>query len=436
MHPPVYNSVMAPHLVIVGGGFAGLYAARTAARLSLRITVLDRRNHHLFQPLLYQVASAVLSPADIAAPIRTVLRRQRNVEVLLEEVTGFDLEHQLVRLNCRDLSYDYLIVAAGVSHSYFGHDDWSAHAPGLKTIEDALEMRRRILLAYELAERDAAEDPNKEPRDLTFVVIGGGPTGVELAGALADIARYALASDFRYIDPLRTRVMLLEGGSRVLPTYSEDLSFSAAQQLRRLGVEVRTGAVVTGVEPGRVHVRNVSPAIAPGGDANTCLPADVILWAAGVSASPLGKMLGAPTDRAGRVLVKPDLSVPGHPEVFVCGDLAALEEDGNWLPGVAPVAMQQGCHAARNIAASLAAKPSAPFRYHDKGSLATIGRAAAVAQFKKLHFSGLTAWLLWLFVHIFYLIGFRNRAIVMMEWAWAYFTRQRGIRLITKADSQ
>jgi len=411
-----------PHLVIIGGGFGGLYAARAAARLPLRITLVDRKNHHTFQPLLYQVASAVLSPADIASPIRSVLRRQRNVEVMLEEAVGFDLDRRRVRLRGSELQYDYLIAAPGATHSYFGHDEWAPLAPGLKTLEDALEIRRRVLLAYEEAERAAIE--GAPPRDIDFVVIGGGPTGVELAGALADIARYALAHDFRRIDPRRTRVILLEGGPRVLPAYPEDLSRAAEEQLRKLGVEVRTGALVTGIEPGVVRV---------GGSA---LPADVALWAAGVAASPLGKMLGVPTDRAGRVLVEPDLSLPGRPEVFVIGDLAAFRTgDGKFLPGVAPVAIQQGRHSARNLSLTLAGKPREPFRYFDKGSLATIGRAAAVAELGKLHISGVVAWLMWLFVHILYLIGFRNRLLVMLEWAWAYFAHQRGIRLITERNN-
>jgi NADH dehydrogenase len=414
------------HLVVIGGGFGGLYAAREAARAGLRVTVIDRKNHHTFQPLLYQVASAVLSPADIASPIRAVLRRYRNVTVLLEEARGFDLQRRVVLLTTGELAYDYLIVAAGATHSYFGHDEWAPFAPGLKTIEDALEMRRRVLLAYELAERKALEKSGSglgaaaPATTVTFVVIGAGPTGVELAGALADIARYALAHDFRSIDPRRTRVLLLEGGPRVLPSYPEDLSRSAAEQLQRLGVEVQTGRQVTRIEPRRVWVGNES------------IEADVVLWAAGVAASPLGRALGVPVDRAGRVLVQPDLGVPGHPEVFVIGDLAAFAIGyGKILPGVAPVAIQQGKWSARNVLRRTRGEATTVFRYRDKGSLATIGRAAAVAQFGKLHISGVVAWLMWLFVHILYLIGFRNRFIVVSEWAWAYLTRRVGIRLIT-----
>jgi NADH:ubiquinone reductase (H+-translocating) len=407
-----------PHLVIIGGGFGGLYAAREAAHMPLRITVIDRKNHHTFQPLLYQVASAVLSPADIAYPIRSVLRRYKNVEVILEEARGFDLERRVVRLSGGEITYDYLIVAAGATHSYFGHDVWEPFAPGLKSLEDALEIRRRVLLAYELAEREAAA--GRPAEDISFVVIGGGPTGVELAGALADIARNALAHDFRLIDPASSKVILLEGGPRVLPAYPEDLSRSAEEQLRKLGVEVRTDAMVTSVEARRVLV------------GNTVLPASVTLWAAGVAGSSLGRQLGAATDRAGRVLVEPDLSVPGHPEVFVIGDLASLKgPDGKPVPGVAPAAMQMGRAAARNIGRWLKGEPRQPFRYVDKGSLATIGRAAAVAQFGRLHIGGIVAWLMWLFIHIFFLIGFRNRVLVIFQWAWAYFTHQRGTRLIT-----
>ena len=405
-------------LVIIGGGFGGLYCARAVARYPLRITLVDRKNHHLFQPLLYQVASAVLSPGDVASPIRGILRRQRNVEVLLEEATGFDLEQRRVWLRNGEIPYDYLVVAAGATHSYFGHKDWEPLAPGLKTIDDALEIRRRVLLAYELAERRAAGGAAVAP--ISFVVIGAGPTGVELAGALADIARHALAHDFRAIRPADTHVILLEGGPRVLATYPEDLSRSAEAQLRRLGVEVRTGAQVTGIEPGRVKI----------GD--EVLPAAVVLWAAGVAASPLGRMLGAPTDRAGRVLVEPDLSLPGHPEVFVIGDLASVKEAGGKpVPGVAPAAIQMGEATARNIGQSIAGRPREAFRYRDKGNLATIGRVAAVADLGRMHVSGALAWLMWLFIHIFFLIGFRYRVIVMLEWAWAYFTQQRPTRLIT-----
>ncbi len=336
----------------------------------------------------------------------------------MSEVQDFDLARKVVKLQDGERAYDYLIVAAGASHAYFGHDDWEPFAPGLKTIEDALEIRRRVLLAFELAERQAAN--GKEQIQLNFVVVGGGPTGVELAGTLAEIARRALANEFHTIDPRKTRIVLLEGGPRVLPAYPEDLSRSAEEQLRRLGVEVHTSAMVTQVAPGAVHY---------GG---TQLPAAVILWAAGVAASPLGKKLGSPVDRAGRVLVNPDLSLPGHEDVFVIGDLAALkDEKGKWLPGVAPVAMQEGKAAAHNIAADLQGEARKKFHYFNKGNLATIGRAAAVAEFGKIHISGFLAWLAWLFVHVFFLIGFRNRIIVLVQWAWSYFTYERGARLIT-----
>ena len=407
-----------PRVVIVGAGFGGLTAARTLARYPVHITLVDRQNFHTFQPLLYQVATAGLSPGEIAAPIRWILRKNRNVEVLMSEVRGFDLSRRVVKLEHEDLSYDYLIVAAGASHAYFGHDEWEPFAPGLKTIEDALEIRRRVLLAFELAERQAEDD--KEQIQLNFVVVGGGPTGVELAGTLAEIARQVLTNEFRAIDPKKTRIVLLEGGPRVLPAYPEDLSRSAEEQLKHLGVQVQTSAMVTGVEPGSVTI------------GTTRLPAAVILWAAGVAASPLGKALGAAVDRAGRVLVNPDLSLPGHPEIFVIGDLAALkDEHGKWLPGLSPVAIQEGKATAHNIGRELKGEPRKNFHYWNKGTLATIGRAAAVADFGKIHISGFLAWLSWLFVHIFFLIGFRNRVIVMIQWAWSYLTFERGARLIT-----
>ena len=407
-----------PRVVIVGGGFGGLLAARTVARNPVQVTLIDRQNFHTFQPLLYQVATAGLSPGEIAAPIRWILRRRRNVEVLMSEVQDFDLSRKVVKLPDGEVAYDYLIGASGASHAYFGHDEWEPFAPGLKTIEDALEIRRRVLLAFELAERQAAD--GKEQVQLNFVVAGGGPTGVELAGTLAEIARRALANEFSSIDPRKTRIVLLEGGPRILPAYPEDLSRSAEEQLRRLGVEVHTSAMVTGIAPGAVQM------------GKTRWPAAVILWAAGVAASPLGKKLGAPVDRAGRVLVNPDLSLPGHPEVFVIGDLAALkDENGKWLPGVAPVAMQEGKATAHNIAAELRGEPRKNFHYFNKGNLATIGRAAAIAEFGKIHISGFVAWLAWLFIHIFFLIGFRNRIIVLVQWAWSYFTYERGARLIT-----
>jgi NADH:ubiquinone reductase (H+-translocating) len=407
-----------PRVVIVGAGFGGLQAARKLARLPVQVTLIDRRNHHTFQPLLYQVATAGISPGEIAAPIRWIVRGQRNIEVLLGEVQDFDLGNRRVKLADAEIPYHYLIVAAGASHAYFGHDEWEPWAPGLKTIEDALEIRRRVLLAFELAERQAAEGEAAMP--LNFVIVGGGPTGVELAGTLAEISRQALANEFHSIDPKTTRILLLEGGPRLLPAYAEDLSRSAEDQLQHLGVEVHTSAMVTKVEAAAVWM------------GEKCLPAAVILWAAGVAASPLGKKLGVPTDRAGRVLVNPDLSLPGHPEIFVIGDLAALkDEHGKMLPGVAPVALQEGKAVARNLARDLQGEPRKNFHYFDKGSLATIGRSAGIAQFGKIHISGFIAWLSWLFVHIFFLIGFRNRILVLIQWAWSYFTYERGARLIT-----
>jgi NADH dehydrogenase len=408
-------------VVIVGAGFGGLNAAKTLPK-TVQVTIIDRKNFHTFQPLLYQVATAGLSPGEIAAPIRSILRGHKNVEVLMSEVSGFDLERQLVITEEGQIPYDYLIVAAGAGHSYFGHDDWEVFAPGLKTIEDALEIRRRILLAFELAERQTATGESAVP--LNFVVVGGGPTGVELAGTLAEISRHALTHEFRSIDPARTHILLIEGGPRVLPAYAEDLSRSAEEQLKQLGVEVRTSTVVTQVEAGAVDI------------GHTRLPATVVLWAAGVAASPLGKKLTGAVDRAGRVPVEPDLSLPGHPEVFVIGDLAAAkDETGKMLPGVAPVAIQQGKYVAKLIQQEVEAKPGTiprpAFHYWDKGSLATIGRAAAVAQFGKIHISGFIAWLSWLFVHILFLIGFRNRLLVFIQWAWSYVTYERGARLIT-----
>jgi len=405
-------------VVIIGAGFGGLRCARHLARYPVHITLIDRRNHHTFQPLLYQVATAGISPGEIAAPIRWIMRGRKNVEVLLGEVHDFDLTRRIVRVAEDEIPYDYLVVAAGVSHAYFGHDDWEPMAPGLKTIEDALEIRRRILLAFELAERQAASGDGHVP--LNFVVVGGGPTGVELAGTLAEISRQVLANEFHTIDPKSTRILLLEGGPRVLPAYPEDLSRSAEEQLKHLGVEVHTSAMVTNVEPAAVVIGTKR------------IPSVVTLWAAGVAASPLGKKLGVPVDRAGRVQVNPDLSIPGHPEVFVVGDLATLKDkSGKALPGLAPVAMKEGVAVAENIARDLRGEPREDFHYHDKGSLATIGRAAAVAEFGKIHISGFIAWLSWLFIHIFFLIGFRNRVIVLIQWAWSYFTYERGARLIT-----
>lgn len=412
-----------PRVVIIGAGFGGLNAARALAKAPVPITVIDRKNFHTFQPLLYQVATAGLSPGEIAEPVRSLLRSHKNIEVLMGEVTGFDLAGKIVETPESPIPYDYLIVAAGAGHSYFGHEEWEPFAPGLKTIEDALEIRRRVLLAFELAERQA--HAGEATRPLNFVVIGGGPTGVELAGTLAEISRHALAHEFRSIDPARTHIRLLEGGPRILPAYAEDLSRSAQEQLTHLGVEVQTSTMVTQVEAGAVYLGAKR------------IPATVILWAAGVAASPLGKKLTASVDRAGRVPVQSDLTLPGHPDVFVIGDLAAVkDEQGNLLPGVAPVAIQQGKYVAKLIreeiqAGSKRTPKRQPFHYWDKGSLATIGRAAAVAQFGKIHISGYVAWLSWLFVHILFLIGFRNRILVFIQWAWSYVTYERGARLIT-----
>ncbi len=415
------DSKSRPRVVVVGAGFGGLTAAQRLAHLPVQITVVDRKNHHTFQPLLYQVATAGLSPGEIAAPIRWILRAHSNIEVLLEEVQDFNLKARTVITNEQVLGYDYLVIASGASHAYFGHPEWERLAPGLKSIEDALEIRRRVLLAFELAERQVAAGVPDFP--LTFVVVGGGPTGTELAGTLAEISRHVLANEFRSIDPARTKIILLEGGPRVLPAYSEELSKKGQEQLERLGVEVRTSNMVTGIGPGVVWV------------GNTRIPAQVVLWAAGVAASPLGSKLDAPIDRAGRVHVQPDLSLPNHPEVFVIGDLAALEDEhGKMLPGVAPVALQQGAWVAKTIARDLEHQPRRIFHYHDKGSLATIGRAAGVAQFPKFSLSGYFAWLAWLFIHIFFLIGFRNRLIVMIQWAWSYLTYERGARLITGSN--
>ncbi len=407
-----------PHVVIIGGGFAGLYAARALRDAPVRITLIDKRNHHLFQPLLYQVATAALHASDVAAPIRKILRGQENVTVLLAKARGIDLRRRAVQLSDRELPYDHLIVATGATHAYFGHPEWAEHAPGLKTIEDAIAIRRKVLLAYEAAERALEDEQRREW--LTFVVVGGGPTGVELAGALGEIAHKTLAPDFRHVDTKETRILLVDGGERILSSYDPELSASAAEQLRELGVEVRTGAIVTGVDDGGVWV----------GDER--IPARTVLWAAGVKANGLGHTLGVPLDRAGRVIVEPDLSIPGHPEVFVAGDLASAQQDGAPVPGVAPAAIQMGRHVAAQIAAAVAGRPRAPFRYRDKGSLATIGRARAVAQFRRARFRGIVAWWLWLVVHIFFLIGFRNRLLVLAEWTWAYWTWGRGSRVILR----
>ncbi len=407
-----------PHVVILGAGFGGLYAARTLKRAPVQITLVDRRNHHLFQPLLYQVATAGLSPGDIAYPIRSVVSGQKNARVWLAEAVTVEVKSRKVILRDGELNYDFLILATGARHAYFGHDGWEKLAPGLKSLEDALEIRRRILLAFERAERETNEDRRQEL--LTFVIVGGGPTGVELAGAIAEIACHAMARDFRRIDPCGSRVILVEAGPCILPTFSADLSSKAEESLRKLRVNVWKNSPVTSIE--RSHV------VTGGREVRT----ENIFWAAGVAASPLARTLGIELDRAGRVPVGPDLSLPGHPEVFVIGDLAAfVHQTGKPLPGVAPVAIQQGRHAAQNIMRALGGQPYRPFWYAERGSLATIGRAAAVVDLGKIKFSGYFAWVTWLFVHIFWLIGFRNRFIVLFEWAWAYFTFQRAARLIT-----
>ncbi|HEV7764664.1 MAG TPA: NAD(P)/FAD-dependent oxidoreductase [Thermoanaerobaculia bacterium] len=413
-----------PHIVIIGGGFAGLYTARGIKDVPADITVLDHHNYHLFQPLLYQVATAGLNPSDIAAPIRSIFRKQKNVNVLLAEAASVDVAEKRVELVDGDsISYDLLVVATGATHSYFGHPEWEQYAPGLKTIDDALEIRRRVLLAFEAAER--TKDPTEQQALLTFVVIGAGPTGVELAGALSEIARQTMVKDFRHIRPESARVILLEGRERVLPPYPPDLSEKARTQLVELGVEVITGAIVTDVNDREVRF----------GDHT--IATRTILWGAGVQASPLARSLGAPLDRAGRVLVEPDLTIPGHPEVFVIGDLAAVKQyDGSFVPGVAPAAIQEGQHTALNLERAVEGQPLRAFKYNDKGSLATIGRAAAVADFGKIKFGGFLAWMAWLVIHIFFLIGFRNRFLVVTQWAWAYLTYQRSARLITGTNGK
>jgi NADH:ubiquinone reductase (H+-translocating) len=411
-------------VVIIGGGFGGLEAAQTLNGAPVRVTLVDRHNYHLFQPLLYQVATASLSPADVSSPIRWVLRRQRNVQVLLAHVQAVVPNERRIEIAGRradagpdSMSYDYLIVAAGATHAYFGHPEWESRAPGLKTLDDALEIRRQVLLAFEAAEREP--DPDAQKRLLTFVIIGGGPTGVELAGALAEIARRTLTRNFRSIRPESARILLLEGGPDILPAFPAPLRRAAFESLVRLGVEVRVNAMVTNIDAAGVWI---------GAEA---IAAQTLLWAAGVATSPLARSLGAPLDRAGRVLAEPTLAVPGHPEIFVVGDICALSQDGKPLPGVAQVAKQQGAHAARNILRAIRGEPLKPFRYRDYGNMATIGRGSAVADIASLKISGFLAWLVWLFVHIFWLIGFRNRLSVIGEWAWAYVTFQRRARLIT-----
>jgi NADH dehydrogenase len=405
--------------VIVGAGFGGLAAARALARAPVEITVIDNHNHHTFQPLLYQVATAALNATDVAIPIRRVLRRQRNARVLMAEVVGVDPVRKKVRCRDGELGYDTLVVATGATHSYFGRDEWARFAPGLKTIEDALAIRNRVLLAFEAAERE--DDPVRRQEWITFVVVGAGATGIEMAGALSEIARETLIRDFCRVDPSAARVILLEAAPRTLPMMAEEISAKARAQLERLGVEVHTGAKVTAIDAEGVWL------------GNDRIRARNVIWAAGVSASPLGRSLGAPLDRAGRVRVEPDLTVPGHPDVYVIGDLAAAMSDGKPVPGVAAAAMQEGRHTARNIKRSLRGEPREPFVYRDRGTMATIGRAAAVADLGRVKLSGLVAWLLWLFVHIMYLVGFRNRLSVLLEWGWSYLTFDRGARLITGA---
>jgi len=406
-----------PHVVIIGGGFAGLDAARALADAPVRIALVDRHNHHVFQPLLYQVATAALSPGDIASPIRWILRHQRNVEVFLADVTSIDTASRQVITNGGPLSYDFLLVAAGATHAYFGHEEWAPRAPGLKTLDDALEMRRRVLLAFEAAERET--DNTAQRRLLTFVIVGGGPTGVELAGALAEIARHTLRDDFRHVRPESARIVLVEGSPNVLASFPEKLRAAAHRSLQKLGVEVRTGVVVTAIDDNGVTA---------GGER---IAAQTILWAAGVAASPLAKSLGVSLDRAGRVAAEPTLNLAAHPEIFVAGDLCAFVQDGKPLPGVAQVAKQEGAHAAKNILHAVRGEPLEPFRYTDFGNVATIGRGSAVVDIGRVRASGWLAWLFWLFLHIFWLIGFRNRIAVLSEWAWSYVTFQRRIRLIT-----
>ncbi|MGE0450412.1 MAG: NAD(P)/FAD-dependent oxidoreductase [Vicinamibacterales bacterium] len=410
-----------PHVLVLGGGFGGLDAARALARAQVQVTLIDRHNYHLFQPLLYQVATAALSPGDIASPIRWILRRQDNVKVLLANVTSIDARMRQVRVDTgldeKSIAYDYLIVATGAAHAYFGHDEWAPRAPGLKTLDDALEIRRRVLLAFEAAERETDDEIRR--RLLTFVIVGGGPTGVELAGALAEIARQSLRQDFRTIHPETSRVLLIEGGPSLLAAFPPHLREASRAALERIGVDVRTGATVTAVDDLGVMIGAERVA------------AETVLWAAGVAASPIAKSLGAPLDRVGRVLAEPTLAVPGHPNVFVVGDVCALQQDGAWLPGVAQVAKQGGAHAAANVLRAIGGRPLAPFRYRDYGNMATIGRGSAVADVGPIEVSGLFAWLMWIFIHIFWLVGFRNRIAVLSEWAWSYVTLQRRVRLIT-----
>jgi NADH dehydrogenase len=411
-----------PQIIIVGAGFGGLAAAHELRRAPVRITIIDHSNHHLFQPLLYQVATAALSPADIAAPIRRIFRHQANVSVMLAEATAVDVAGKRVVLADGAVDYDILVLATGASHAYFGHDDWAEYAPGLKTLRDALRIRQRVLMAFEVAEREP--DEARRRAWMTFVIVGGGPTGVELAGTLAEVSRQTLARDFRHINTASARVILIEATPRVLGAYTEDLSDSARRQLERLGVAVWTGVQVTGIDGAGVWIGPER------------IRAQTVLWAAGVAASPLAQSLGVPLDRAGRVRVEPELTIPGRDDVYVIGDLAHIEENGALVPGVAPAAIQQGRHAAQNIIRTLQGQPRQPFHYVDKGMLATIGRGAAVARIGRIKATGFLAWLLWLFVHILFLIGFRNRLVVMIQWAWSYVTFDRGARLITEPLKQ
>jgi NADH dehydrogenase len=411
-----------PRVVIIGGGFGGIAAARALKRANVDITLIDRTNHFIFQPLLYQVATAALAPSDITAPIRWILRRQRNTEVLLAEARDIDTERRVVRVDndMREVPYDYLILAPGARHHYFGRDDWEPYAPGLKAIEDASEIRRRFLLAYERAEK--TEDERERDEYLTFVIVGGGPTGVELSGAIPFIAKKALHSEFRRVDTRRTRVILVEAGPRILPSFPAELAEHAARDLADLGVEVRVNSMVTGVDAEGVTVGTEK------------IRARTAFWAAGNKASPLGKFLGAPLDNAGRVKVNEDLSVPGHPEIFAIGDLATLAQDGRMVPWVCPAANQEGAFAAKSIIRDTRHQPRKKFHYFNKGDLATIGRSRAIADFGRVRFTGRLAWFLWLFVHIMYLVGFRNRIVVFIEWAYSYFTYQAGVRLITDVE--
>lgn len=417
-HPQTNSN---PHVVVIGAGFGGLYAVKNLARGPFRITIIDRSNHHLFQPLLYQVATAAVSPGDIAQPIRHIFRKFQNVQVLMASAENIDSENRRIQLSDGFVAYDYLIVATGATHAYFGHDEWERVAPGLKSLEDAIEMRRMFLVAFEEAEKES--DPKHRQALMRFVIVGAGPTGVELAGTMADVARHALSKEFRNIDPTEAHVILLEGGARVLSSYLPKLSESAKKQLEKKGVQVRTNALVTKIEKGAVYI----------GDEK--IETESIFWAAGVAASPLGKFFGIPTDRSGRVKVNPDLTIETHPEIYVIGDLAAVvDAEGKQVPGVAPAAIQMGQYAAKAIRAKSKGKSIKPFVYWDKGNFATIGRSAAVGYVWKLKFSGFIAWMGWLLIHVFFLIGFRNRLFVILEWAWTYLLFNMSARLITYYD--